>query len=81
MNYLSFCTGLSTLLGVNAPQQSRLRLVSNIESMLPESFPQSFPHPLGTLSAFRFREIDRDIHFFTNPITNTKKITTDFMLL
>ena len=69
------------LLGVDESQQSGLRQVLNIESLFPESFPQSFPHPLGALSAFRFREIDLDIHFFTDSITNTKKITTDFMLL
>jgi hypothetical protein len=69
------------LLGVDKPQQSSFRQVSNIESMFPESFPQSFQHPLWTLSVFRFREIDLDIHFFTDSITNTKKITTDFMLL
>ena len=81
MNYLSFCTGSSVLLGMNAPQLSGLRQVSNIKSMFPESFPQSFPHPLGTLFAFRFGKIDSDIHFFTDSITITKKIATDFMLL
>ena len=68
------------LLGVNTPQQIRLSQVSHAESMFPKSFPQSFPHPLGTLIAFCLGEIDLDIHFFTDSITNTKKITTDFML-
>jgi hypothetical protein len=81
MNYLSFCTGSSILLGVNAPQLSRLRQVSNIKSMFHLLFQQSFQHRLGALCPFRFGDIDSDIHFFTDSTTNTKKITTDSILL
>lgn len=81
MNYLSFCTGLSIFLGVNAPQLSRLRQISSIKSMFPLLFPQSFQHRLGALCPFCFGDIDSDIHFSTDSITNTKKIMTDSMLL
>jgi hypothetical protein len=68
------------LLGVNTPQQPGLSQVSHAQSMLPKFFSQSFPHPSGTLIACCLGEIYLDIHFFTDSITNTKKITTDFML-
>ena len=64
------------LLGVDTPQQHRLSQVSHAQSRFPKSFPQSFTHPLGMRIAFCLGEIDLDIHFFTDPITNTKKITT-----
>ena len=74
MNYLPFSTGTTLSLGVNAPQQSGCQQVSNIVSLLSQSFPQSFPHPLKALYRFCFGKIDSDIHFLTDSITNTKII-------